>query len=293
MKTGLVIINAFTKLDKILHMKERLIFEFSKLGVQLDEMNNQEVHIYIDDHGNIFHNLKKYDFIVYLDKDTIIASMLEKAGYRLFNGSEAIRLCDDKMLTHVALANNGIAMPKTILSPLRYGGGEDGKFLEYVAKELSFPLVVKKNYGSQGSGVFLIKDIDELKSLNNKLGFEPHLFQRYIASSFGHDTRIIVIDHQVIAHMSRYSNNDFRSNMALGGHASVEKLPESFEKMAILASKILNLDYCGVDIATSENGDPLLLEVNSNAFVSSIEEISKVNVVEAYASYIYKKIYQK
>ena len=40
--------------------------------------------------------------------------MLEKRGVRLFNRAQAIADCDDKMQTHIALADNGIPMPKTL-----------------------------------------------------------------------------------------------------------------------------------------------------------------------------------
>ena len=50
------------------------------------------------------HLLEMYN----LDKDKYISLMLEKAGLRLFNSSLAIELCDDKMLTHIILAKNGI-----------------------------------------------------------------------------------------------------------------------------------------------------------------------------------------
>lgn len=292
MKSGLIIINAFTKLDKVLHMVDRFSEEFDKLGVYIDSMTNQQAHIFVNEFGCFEHNLKRYDFVVYLDKDVLIAEMLEREGYRLFNSADAIRLCDDKMLTHISLANHHLKMPKSILYPLRYGEGDDARFLQFVKEQLDYPLIIKKNYGSQGSGVYLVDSDEEFKKVNDELRMEPHLYQQFIASSRGKDTRVILIDHKVVAHMERESYGDFRSNMALGGHASVKPLPKSFEEMAIKASELLKLDYCGVDIATDSDGSPVLLEVNSNAFVSTIEEVTKVNVVGIYAKYIYDTVYQ-
>ena len=88
------------------------------------------------------------------DKDRHISNLLEKAGYRLFNRASSIEVCDDKMLTHIALANEGIRMPKTIPSPLYYGGDDDGTFIKKMLTILDYPIIVKEVYGSFGKQVY-------------------------------------------------------------------------------------------------------------------------------------------
>ena len=62
--------------------------------------------------------------------------------------------------------------------------------------------------------------------------------------------------------------------------------------MAIKASEILNLDYCGVDILEGKDGEPILSEVNSNAFFEGIEMTTKVNVAGAYVDYLIRKVHK-
>jgi gamma-F420-2:alpha-L-glutamate ligase len=60
--------------------------------------------------------------------------------------------------------------------------------------------------------------------------------------------------------------------------------------MAEKAASILGLDYCGVDVLIGPKGEPILCEVNSNAFIEGIEKVTGVNVASAYAHHIEKSI---
>ena len=123
---------------------ERFKEEFSKQGIKLEVFLNDGTLANIVD-SEIKINLPKCDFIIYLDKDIYLARLLEKAGYRLFNKADFIKLCDDKVLTFIACANKGIRMPKTFAGPLMYRDltEENFAFLKIVEKELGYPMVVK------------------------------------------------------------------------------------------------------------------------------------------------------
>lgn len=289
MKSGLLIINGYGITSGTINQVERLTEEFKKLGVTVDLKKNNEILTCIQ--NNVIVNLPKYDFVLYLDKDKYVARMLTKAGYRLFNSIESIELCDDKMLTHIALANSGIKMPKTISSTLCYRDNGNRDFSESVLKELSFPFIVKENYGSLGKQVYLVNNKSEFMDIENRLIHIPHIYQEFISSSVGKDYRVIVIGHEVVAYMKRENKHSYLSNLASGGSASVVKLPENYLNMAIKASKILRLDYCGVDLLEGPNNEPILSEVNSNAFFEGIEKITGINVASEYAKYIYKTVY--
>ena len=163
LKTGLAILNAYIQTPASIHYYKRMKEELDSLGVSLDYKTNAEILALIGSNGDILASeMSNYDFVLYLDKDEYVAYMLEKAGVKLFDSAEAIRLCDNKMLTYIALSNAGIKMPKTISAPLNYIGSDDDTFIKEVAKELSFPIVAKDNYGSLGKEVYLIKNFDEL-----------------------------------------------------------------------------------------------------------------------------------
>lgn len=122
-------------------------------GVSMTVVKGNELPAYIDG-GKVVSCLGEPDFILYLDKDVHAAQLLEKAGFRLFNRAATVRLCDDKMLTYAALANEGFLIPKTISSPLMYRSFPD-RFYERVEAEIPYPVVVKNVFGSMGRGVYL------------------------------------------------------------------------------------------------------------------------------------------
>lgn len=291
---GLIVVNTYEVFPSVEHMVSRLKEEFAELGIVFDVLSSGELPLWVSEDGKIQHGDLPYDFAIYLDKDPYVASMLEDAGLRLFNKADAIRLCDDKMLTYLSLSDKGIKMPKTISGPLRYSKKDSDVFLKRIEASFSFPIVVKENYGSLGRNVYLVQNKTELKELENRLSYSPRLYQELVASSFGVDNRIIVIGGKAIAWMKRKSDNgDFRSNIALGGHGEGVNLPQNYIMMAENCAKILGLDYAGIDILNGPDGEPILCEVNSNAFIKGIEEVTGINVAKAYADYIWREVYQQ
>jgi RimK family alpha-L-glutamate ligase len=291
---GLIVVNTYEVFPSVEHMVSRLKEEFAKLGISFDVLSSGELPLWVSEDGKIQHGDLPYDFAIYLDKDPYVASMLEDAGLRLFNKADAIRLCDDKMLTYLSLSDKGIKMPKTIPGPLRYSKKDSDVFLKRIEANFSFPIVVKENYGSLGRNVYLVQNKSELEEFENRLSYSPRLYQELIASSFGVDNRIIVIGGKAIAWMKRKSDNgDFRSNIALGGHGEGVNLPQNYIMMAENCAKILGLDYAGIDILNGPEGEPILCEVNSNAFIKGIEEVTGINVAKAYADYIWREVYQQ
>lgn len=293
-KSGICILNAYDILPGAEHFYERMSQELGQLGIALEKKTNAEVFSYLDTTGNLVGEKLTADFVLYLDKDLYASYGLEHRGYRLFNRARAIELCDDKMRTHMALADKGIRMPKTISGPLNYSLNSSPDFVKEVERLLAYPLVAKENFGSLGAKVYLLKSHDDLVNFENVHRFAPRLYQEFIASSQGMDYRIIVVGGKFVAGMKRVNHQgDFRSNVALGGAGEKVTIPAEFIAMAEKAASILNLDYCGADVLIGPKGEPILCEVNSNAFIEGIEKVTGVNVASAYARHIQKSISQK
>lgn len=289
---GLVVVNAYEVFGSVAHMVERLREEFSPYGITLDVKNTSELKLAINKDETVSTSPLPYDFAIFLDKDPYVSILLEKAGLRLFNNAKAIASCDDKVKTFLDLLGSGVSIPKTIPGPLRYSEKENLSFLEDV-ESLGYPIVVKENYGSLGKKVYLAKNREELIALEEQISFLPRLYQEFIESSSGVDLRVIVIGGKAVAAMKRRSlNGDFRSNIALGGVGEIAHPSPIFLETAERVASHLGLDYCGVDLLKGPHGEPILCEVNSNAFIQGIEKVTGINVAGAYASYIYKEVYK-
>lgn len=287
---GLVIVNQELGHNK--YKIERFKEEFSKHNITLDIfVNDGSLAVIREDKIDI--RLPKADFVIYLDKDIYLARELELAGYRLFNKADFIKLCDDKTLTNIYCSGHGIRMPKTIAGPLFYSAKlkeENLTFLDDVIKELGLPLVFKKVYGSLGMGVYLAKTKEELIDLYKQNCYLPVQFQEYISSSYGKSMRVLIIDEEVVGGFIRYNEDDFRSNF--GTHASGKKAGncDSYFEFARQIASILHIEYAGIDLLFGENNEPVLCEINSNAFFEEFERVTGINVAEKFVNMIIKKV---
>ena len=290
---GVIFLNPFLVPEQSVHQAERLKEEFNNLGVGVEIVCDGFKRVQVDGNDTVI-NMYVPDFAIYLDKDKYLSGILEKSGLRLFNRHEAVRVCDDKAQTYIALTGNGIKFPKTIFGALCYktDGVIKDDWADSIGNNLGYPLIVKEGYGSMGKGVYLANDKDQLLSIMEKVKLKPHLFQEYISFKKGVDVRVIVIGGKTVAYMERRNDQDYRSNVGQGGKGVKIELSEKFKKVAESCAEILALDYCGVDLLYGKNGEPIVCEVNSNAFFDGIESVTGVNVAKKYAEYIIKTIYK-
>lgn len=288
---GLLLTNAFATNEHIEFQSNSFIKEFNLLGVDLIHKTNSELLVYINNDGDIAKRFSEYDFILYFDKDKYIGKMLEKVGCLLINSSSSVEACDDKMLTHILLANNGIKMPRTISYPLCYEYHNNIEpVIASVLKAFNFPFIIKENFGSLGKQVYLVNNKEELMLLENKLRYVPHLYQEFISESIGVDYRLILIGNKVVSAMKRSNDSNFVANIGSGGKGETYIPDTRMKEIAIKASKILGLDYCGIDFVINSLGEPVLLEVNSNAFFKEIDKINNINIPEIFAKYVIEKV---
>lgn len=286
---GLIVINAFDGGKNVMYKSNRMKDCLGQLGVETEIVTNDRFLAMLNDNGNVQLNCE-IDFAVYFDKDKYIQYMLEKAGIRVFNSARSTELCDDKMMTHIALSQQGIPMPMTLGGALCYNDKPlSDRYINSIGERLGFPLVVKSCFGSYGQQVHLVENAEQLKEIAMQLKNSACLFQRYIAESSGRDIRVIVVGGKAVAWMMRKSDVDFRSNVEAGGKGYVCDLPDSFRDIAERSAKVLGLDFCGVDILFGNDG-PMLCEVNSNAMIGGIEGVTGVDVAMLYARYIVQSL---
>ena len=287
---GIVLLNAYTKSAGANRQASRIAEELNALGVQTEMRLNGAFDA--DIFSSRVRLAQKPDFVVYLDKDKYLSRLWEKEGVRLFNSAEGVEVCDDKMLTYIALANGGVEIPDTLPAPLCYypDARVREEYCRVVEERLGYPLVVKKSYGSWWLDVNLIQNFAELTKIAEEYKLFPHLYQKYIAAKRGEDTRVLVIGGKAVAAMRRRNDGDFRSNIELGGRGYPAEITKSYREISERAARLLSLDYCGIDLLEGEDGRPIVCEVNSNAFFNEAEKVTGVNIAGAYAAHIAREM---
>lgn len=236
-------------------------------------------------------SLSAADFALFWDKDTRLAALLEQVGVRLYNSARAVAACDDKSETHRLLAAAGIPQPRTILVPMTYTEvtpAVEGVLCE-AEQRLGYPLVVKECYGSFGKQVYLVQNGDELRENVYGMGPKAFLLQEYVAASAGEDTRLYLVGDRVAAAIRRRSAGDFRANVELGGTVSAYTPTAGEVALAQSCRTVLGLDFGAVDLLHDHQGNPLVCEVNSNAYMAGLIAGTGVDVAACIVEYVLTK----
>lgn len=270
-----LVTNAFLRAPSFLKMEEVLLFAAKRAGIGLTVRTN-DAFIKpgsLDEHPAA---------ALFFDKDIRLAQRMEAKGIRLFNSAYAIGACDDKTATTILIEKAGLPQPKTIICPMTFPGVGYAKmgFLDAVAEELGFPLVVKEGNGSFGKQVYLLRDMEQTVDMLHRIGHKPLIFQQFIRESSGQDLRVYVAGGRAIAAIHRVNSMDFRANLELGGTAGAHTPTREEEGLAIAACAACGADFAGVDLLISRDG-PLVCEVNSNAHFTGLAAATGINPADS------------
>ena len=79
----------------------------------------------------------------------------------------------------------------------------------------------------------------------------------------GWDLRVFVLGGRVLTAMRRYSNGDWRTNVAQGGRAEAVSLTAEEERLTIAAARAVGAVVAGVDLLPRPDGGYYVLEINA------------------------------
>lgn len=278
---GWLVYNDTLQSDKYSDVHDLYMQAASLYNVSLQQVSNKEIEVIIMDGKEVIECCyDKPDFVLFLDKDIVLARQLEKAGYRLFNCADVIEICDNKATTMQYLMSPSIAMPKTMIASMEFNVSPTFEEYEGVVKKLKSPFIIKESYGSFGHQVYLIESFDMYKKIRYKIGTKPFIYQEYIESSKGIDVRIYVVFDEVVLAVKRENKDDFRANVSNGGTMYVYEPSVEMKAMAVEVCKRLGACFAGIDLLFGQQGQPILCEVNSNAHIKNVFDLTQVNVAK-------------
>ena len=261
-----------------LYSNKRIMEAGEMRGHEMHFLNIKECYMKLDAQNPEIHYrggliLNQFDAIIPRIRPSItfygcaLTRQFESLNVYCLNSAAAITQSRDKLYSLQLLLQNGVDIPTTGFanSPL-----DTNDLITMVGGS---PLIVKLLEGTQGKGVVLAETkkaaesvINAFKSVNANI-----LVQEFIKEANGKDIRCFVIDGKVVASIQRQAMpGEFRANVHLGGTASIIKVTPEEKRIALKATKAMNLKVAGVDIIRSSKG-PLLLEVNSSPGLEGIE----------------------
>tara|TARA_Y100001970_G_scaffold278724_1_gene384848 strand:- start:873 stop:1790 length:918 start_codon:yes stop_codon:yes gene_type:complete len=276
----------------------RLVEEFTKQDIEIRVVNPNDVDIFVDrdDRKSIIVGGKPRalpDFVIprtgsgttYFIK--AIIRHLERLGVTLINGSNAIDTVKDKLYTQQVLGESNLPVPKTLLvrHPIK---------LEWVEKNLTFPVIIKTLSGSFGAGVFMAEDKKQFKQLLKMAEITKKSYniivQEFIKDSWGKDLRVFVLNGKVVGCMMRQAvDDDFRANITRGGEGIPYQIDENIEWLGGESARLLGLDIAGVDLLF-DNGGYKICEVNSSPGFEGMDKFTHTNIAEDIVNFVKHKI---
>ena len=276
----------------------RLIEEFQKqdIEIQLVDPNTIDIFVNKENKKSILVNGLESDLPKFVFPRTgsgtsyyikAVIRHFERMDIPVINSSDAIDNVKDKLYTHQILAQSNLDIPKTML--LRYPID-----IDFVEKNIGFPVIVKKISGSYGRGVFLCEDKKSLRQLVTMAELTKKsydiIIQEFIKDTWGKDLRVFVVNNKVIGCMMRQAtDDDFRANITRGGEGFPYEVNEQIEWLSSESSKALGLDIAGVDLLF-QNGGYKICEVNSNPGFEGMENFTKKNIAKEIVSFIKLKL---
>jgi gamma-F420-2:alpha-L-glutamate ligase len=276
----------------------RLIEEFQKqdIEIQLVDPNTIDIFVNKENKKSILVNGLESDLPKFVFPRTgsgtsyyikAVIRHFERMDIPVINSSDAIDNVKDKLYTHQILAQSNLDIPKTML--LRYPID-----IDFVEKNIGFPVIVKKISGSYGRGVFLCEDKKSLRQLVTMAELTKKsydiILQEFIKDTWGKDLRVFVVNNKVVGCMMRQATDeDFRANITRGGEGFPYEVNEQIEWLSSESSKALDLDIAGVDLLF-QNGGYKICEVNSNPGFEGMENFTKKNIAGEIVSFIKLKL---
>lgn len=227
---------------------------------------------------------------------TVVKHVSENLGIFSTASEFGLGICSNKFETCQFLSRHRVRVPKQILAH------NLTDFKEAIEAVGGFPFVLKLQKGSQGAGVFLVRDETEASQTLRALKYTKMdlvLSQKLDSGEPANDLRVWVIggmaeDPKLFAYKRYALADDFRSNYSLSGSGEKATLTDEEKEMAIKSARALRMNIAGVDIMRNqpEKGKPYVIEVNGNPGLKGIEAVTGKNIAGEVAQFVIDN-YQK
>ena len=259
---------------------------------QVEMVQLRDIEVKLGKDGGIFYNGNELDYYdcIYLKGSfryahllRSIAAMLEGKVPYMPLPADSFTTTHNKLLTHLALEQKNIPMPRTYISPNTDTAKE-------LIKKTNYPIVMKFPQGTQGKGVMFADSISSASSLLDALGAlnQPFIIQEYIETG-GTDIRALVVGEKVVASMRRKAQTEEkRANLHAGGSGEKVFLSRESINLALDTAKALKAEICGVDILEGPLG-PVVIEANISPGLQGLSQVSTLDIADEIAKYLFRK----
>ena len=270
--------------DNIRWEEKSLIEKARETGRELKAIDCKDLVLFLNEDSNRFRDKIILQRCVSYFRSLHSTGGLEGLGAKMINSLYTAFMCGNKLISHLELQKNEIQTPKAMCA---FTSESSINGLE----KFGYPAVIKPTVGSWGRLIGLLNDKDAAKTV---LEDREHMFPIYHISYFEEfikrpprDIRAIVVGEEVVAAIYRYSgDNEWKTNMALGGHALTCPITKEIEDICIKSTKIFKGDIVGVDLMESEKYGLVVHEVNNTTEFKNTVKVTGVDIPKLIIDYM-------
>ena len=277
--------SSLTLVYDTIRWEEKALHEAAlKKGINIINLDCKNLSVNLNHDKDIFNDKIILQRCVSYFKNLHSTSIFEGLGAKVVNSLYTATMCGNKLFTHMELQKNGIKTPNVITS---FSGEAALKSI----REFGYPVVIKPTIGSWGRLISLLRDEDAAKAVIEDREHMFPLYHIFYLEEFidrpPRDIRAIVVGEQVVAAIYRYSDeNEWKTNMALGGRAEICPITKELEDVCIKATKSVKGIVVGVDLMESRKDGLLVHEVNNTTEFKNTVRVTGVNIPEKIIDHI-------
>ncbi len=276
--------NSLTILYDNIRWEEKALYEAArKKGIEVENLDCKNLALDLNDGNSIYKDRVILQRCVSYFKNVHSTAALEGLGARMINPLQAAIMCGNKLYSHMLLEKAGVRTPKAFSA-----------FSEAAAMaaldEMGYPAVIKPTVGSWGRLIALLRDKESASAV---LEDREHMFPIYHIYYFEEfverpprDIRAIVVGDRVVAAIYRYSGQgEWKTNMALGGHAETCPVTKELEDICLKATRALGGQIVGVDLMESKDKGLMVHEVNNTTEFKNTVRVTGVDIPDLMIEY--------
>jgi [lysine-biosynthesis-protein LysW]--L-2-aminoadipate ligase len=209
-------------------------------------------------------------------KNVHSTAALEGLGAQVINTLYTAIMCGNKRYAHMELQKAGIRTPKAMAAFSEESAMQ-------VLDKIGYPVVIKPTVGSWGRLIALLRDKEAARAVIEDREHMFPLYQIYYFEEFvkrpPRDIRAIVVGDRVVAAIYRYSGQgDWKTNMALGGHAEMCPVTNELEDVCLKATGVMHGEIVGVDLMESDSQGLLVHEVNNTTEFKNTVRVTGIDI---------------
>ncbi len=272
-----------------IRVEEKLLFSaLEQRGIDYDIIDDRELLFDLAQPGERW---RAYDAVlcrsISQSRGLAVLYVLESWGVPVFNTPAVTALCNDKLLTTLALLRAGIPTPRTLLA-----------FSPETAIEgietLGYPAVLKPVTGSWGRLLARVNDRDAAEAVlehQETLGsYEHHIhyIQEHIAKP-QRDIRAFVVGNRAICAIYRTSEH-WITNTARGASASNCPVTDELNALCTRAAQAVGGGILAIDVFEDEQRGLLVNEINATMEFRNSIAPTGVDIPNAMLDYVVDRV---